>query len=390
MTTYHILYYTWHEYTFHDCTESMRSLGCTVDIISGNMKNYDMDEIFMEQLKTCCMAKSYDFIFTFNYFPVIARVAADCKLPYISWIFDSPHYTLDSITLSLKYNRVFLFDKLLYEKYRSKGIRTVFHMPLAYNRPRLDRTLISLQPHYEHDITFLGSLYDDAYDFFDQIHYLPPYLKGYIHAIIDAQQQIYGADLCNCLFDHEKCKEMAMYVKVDFGTQYSDYRDDVFRNMIRKKITVLERRKILSMIGQKYNVDLYSSQKPSGLEIHYKGYADYDHQMPNIFYTSKINLNITLRSILSGIPLRVIDILGAHGFLLTNYQPEFTDYFSNHEDLVWYDNYEDLMDKIRFYLAHEKERERIAQNGNLKAQKYFTYHRLLQKIFDLAFETTCC
>ena len=107
--------------------------------------------------------------------------------------------------------------------------------------------------------------------------------------------------------------------------------------------------------------------------------------MPKIFYTSKINLNITLRSILSGIPLRVIDILGSHGFLLTNYQMEFTQYFKNGEDIVWYESNEDMMDKISFYLSHDSERERIAHNGNLKAQKYFTYERLLTEIFDIAF-----
>lgn len=384
MTPYKILYYTWHEYTFHDCTESMRSLGCIVDIISGNMQNYDIDEIFMEQLKKCCTSKPYDFIFTFNYFPVISRVAEDCKLLYISWIFDSPHVTLDSVTISNSCNRVFLFDYFLYEKYHKNGIRTVFHMPLAYNHTRLETTIRNLQPHYEHDITFLGTLYDDQFDFFSQIHYLPPYLNGYIHAILDAQQQIYGLDLCEYIFDHQKCQEMSKYVKVDFGNQYTDNQEDVFRNMIRKKTTVIERRRILNLIGQTYKLDLYSPKRPDNLPVCYQGYADYDHQMPNIFYTSKINLNITLRSILSGIPLRVIDILGAHGFLLTNYQQEFPQYFANGEDLVWYESQEDLMEKISFYLSHDKERERIAQNGNLKVQKYFTYHRLLQKIFDTA------
>lgn len=385
MTTHKILYYTWAEYTFQDCTKAMLSLGFTVDVISGKIKNYDIDEIFMEQLKKYCTAQPYDCIFTFNYFPVISRVAADCRIRYISWIFDSPHVTLDSVTLSNDCNTVFLFDYLLYEKYRKKGIRTVYHMPLAYHKPRLEKFVQSLQLQYEHDITFLGTLYDDAYDFFNQINYLPPYLDGYIHAVMDAQQMIYGLDLCDSLFGHEKCREMAKYVKVDLGDQFIDYHDDLFRNMIRKKITVMERRKVLDLIGQTYQVDLYAPKEPVSLPVNYKGYAGYIYQMPKIFYTSKINLNITLRSILSGIPLRVIDILGSHGFLLTNYQMEFTQYFQNGEDIVWYESNEDMMDKISFYLSHDSERERIAHNGNLKAQKYFTYERLLPEIFDIAF-----
>lgn len=385
MTTHKILYYTWAENTFQDCTKAMLSLGFTVDVISGKIKNYDIDEIFMEQLKKYCTAQPYDCIFTFNYFPVISRVAADCRIRYISWIYDSPHFTLDSVTLSNDCNIVFLFDYLLYEKYRKKGICTVYHMPLAYHKPRLEKFVQSMSLQYEHDITFLGTLYDDAYDFFNQINYLPPYLDGYIHAVMDAQQMIYGLDLCDSLFGHEKCQEMSKYVKVDLGDQFIDYQDDLFRNMIRKRITVMERRKVLDLIGQTYQVDLYAPKEPAGLPVNYKGYAGYIYQMPKIFYTSKINLNITLRSILSGIPLRVIDILGSHGFLLTNYQMKFTQYFKNGEDIVWYESNEDMMDKISFYLSHDSERERIAHNGNLKAQKYFTYERLLTEIFDIAF-----
>ena len=38
-----------------------------------------------------------------------------------------------------------------------------------------------------------------------------------------------------------------------------------------------------------------------------------------MFANSKVNLNITLRNIKTGIPLRALDIMGAGGFLLTNY-----------------------------------------------------------------------
>lgn len=385
MKAYNILYYTWHEYTYPDCTESLCRLGCTVDAVSGDIQDYDRDETFIAQMKKFCSAKKYDCIFTFNYFPVISRAAAECQIRYISWVFDSPHMTLDSVTLSNDCNAVFLFDYLLYEKYHNKGIQTVYYMPLGYNQPRLEQKISSFSPHYEHEVTFLGNLYDNEYNFFDQINYIPPYLKGYIQAIIDTQQFIYGLDFCHLLFDDEKCEEMAKYVQVDMGGQFIDYRNELFRNMIRKKITIIERRQLLSMIGQKYSVDLYSSKDPEDLPVNFKGYADYTNQMPEIFYTSKINLNITLRSILSGISLRVIDILGSHGFLLTNYQQELPEYFVNGEDLVWYESREDLMDKISFYLAHENERERIARNGNLKVQKYFSYTELLQKIFGIAF-----
>ena len=56
--------------------------------------------------------------------------------------------------------------------------------------------------------------------------------------------------------------------------------------------------------------------------------------MPLIFRESKINLNITLRSITSGMPLRALDIMGAGGFLLSNYQQELAENYIDGEELV--------------------------------------------------------
>jgi len=362
----------------------MRILGCQVDVMDDSIKDYDYDEKFIDKMKKKCNTAVYDCIFSFNYFPVISRIANDIGIRYISWVFDSPHLTLDSVTLSNECNAVFLFDYCLYEGYCRKGIKTVYYMPLAYNKPRIEQMVQNITPHYEHEVTFLGKLYNDEFDFFGQIKYLPPKLRGYIEGVMEAQLLIYGFDFCGELVGHEICEKIAKYVSVDMGNQYIDYRDELFRNMIRKRITVMERRRLLSMIGNRYPLDLYAPKKPENIRLSYKGYVDYMEQMPQVFYTSKINLNITLRSILSGIPLRVIDILGAHGFLITNYQQELPVYFADGKDLVWFEDKEDLMDKIAFYLSHDSERERITQNGNRIVQEQFTYQNLLPKIFCTA------
>ena len=93
------------------------------------------------------------------------------------------------------------------------------------------------------------------------------------------------------------------------------------------------------------------------------GNKDYEKEMPYIFHNSKINLNITSKTIESGIPLRVFDILSCGGFCLTNYQPEIAQYFTDGEDLVMYSSMEDLVDKVAYYLEHDEEREQIARNG---------------------------
>ncbi|MBC5712643.1 glycosyltransferase family 1 protein [Roseburia sp. BX1005] len=97
--------------------------------------------------------------------------------------------------------------------------------------------------------------------------------------------------------------------------------------------------------------------------------------MPCVFHLSKINLNISLRSITSGIPLRCLDILGTNGFPLTNYQPELAEFFIPDEDFVMYESEDDFLQKIEYYLSHEAERKEISYNGWKKVNQNFSYEK---------------
>ncbi len=109
---------------------------------------------------------------------------------------------------------------------------------------------------------------------------------------------------------------------------------------------------------------------------------DYLREMPLIFKRSKIDLNITLRSIKSGIPLRAFDIMGAGGFLLTDHRADLLDLFVPGEDLVYYENKEDLLQKVGYYLEHEEERKAIARNGHDKVATKHTYRHRVQEMLD--------
>lgn len=102
--------------------------------------------------------------------------------------------------------------------------------------------------------------------------------------------------------------------------------------------------------------------------------------MPFVFKNSKINLNITLRSIQTGIPLRAMDIMGCGGFLLTNFQADFLDFFQPDIDFVYYEDYEDLIEKTNYYLTHEKERLQIAKKGYEKVKQYHNYPVRIEEI----------
>ena len=154
----------------------------------------------------------------------------------------------------------------------------------------------------------------------------------------------------------------------------------VLAAQINKYITGLERTNLLNAIADKYNLDVFTGNEELNIEkVAMHKSIDYYSRMPEVFRKSKINLNMTLRSITSGISLRVYDILGAGGFCLTNYQEDIAKLFKDGEELVMFTDENDMLNKLEYYLLHEEERMAIALNGH-KAVKKFSYDNVLEYI----------
>ena len=383
-----ILYYSWDESNGEDCRDAMVRLGHQVDTIKIQMEGYDltpeMEKAFEEKL-----TDGYDLVFSFDFFPNISEFCQKHNIPYISWVFDCPHYTIDSHHANNPVNRIFLFDKKLYTQMLGKGINTFRYSPLAVNAERLSKLCQDLDAEtggsivYQHDVCFLGSLYDNDYNFYDQVKFLPPYLKGYVDAVIAAQERVFGADFFteDAIFSDDHVRQLREYIKFEDTGKYEINYDNVIRDILRKKVTVNERHHILEQMGKHFETVLYTAPGARDIPgVCNMGVADYYTKMPKVFRRSKINLNITLRSILSGVPLRVMDVLAAGGFLITNYQEEIAEYFVDGQDLVMAYTPEDMVEKTAYYLEHDEERKAIALKGQKKVMDNFAYTKLLPQI----------
>ena len=100
-------------------------------------------------------------------------------------------------------------------------------------------------------------------------------------------------------------------------------------------------------------------------------------------------MNFTSKPIRTGLPLRIWDILGAGGFVLTNYQTEITEYFEIGNELETFSSEEELLDKISYYLTHEEERCKIARRGYEKAKKEYTLQKRIKQMLEMAGIVDC-
>lgn len=337
----------------------------------------------------------YDFVFSFNYMPVVSVCCQKVQIPYVSWVYDSPYIHVYSYTVLNSCNYIFLFDYAVYEELITAGITTVYYLPLAVNEKRLEK--VQRMPvdalKYKSDISFVGSLYDEEkHRMYDRTDKLSGYTKGYLDAIVQAQKQVYGYFFLEKLLTPKMLEEMHEIYPTDPNAStvmtpkaiYADY-------ILARRVTALERNEVLTLLGERFaqQVKLYTNNTDTWIcGVTNMGSVDYYEEMPYVFANSRINLNITLRSIKTGIPLRVFDILGAGGFLITNYQEELLEYFVPDEDLVIYYNNEDLLEKVAYYLEHEEERTRIAANGAKKVRESHTMKSRVEVMMDILIQNS--
>lgn len=381
-----ILYFMWNEVTRTDMEESLHGSGHKVKMIAYDIKDYLVD-VELDGILSCELEQdSYDCIVSTNFIPAVAKVAFRKKCPYISWVYDSPSMTLYSEMVFSPYNYVFHFDRAQVEELRAKGVKNIWHMPLAVNVSRVDRQIQQGGPEklYGADVAFMGNLYSSSLEFPNNIPGVGDYAKGYVKALVNSQLRILGYDLIGDVCSREVIDEFLQHMNMDLDSELFIEKKDILLNMIRKNASAVERLELLDMLSKEFKVTLFSHSDSSALKgIENRGYIDYSTQMPIMFNQSKINLNITIRTIQTGISLRAMDIMGAGGFLLSNWQPELAELFEEGKEMVMYYDRADLADKVRYYLEHDEERKEIARNGKAKIMAEYTYDRAWEKIFRI-------
>lgn len=180
----------------------------------------------------------------------------------------------------------------------------------------------------------------------------------------------------------------------------------IYKKLTLKKIYDLSfvgqahgnRRRILEEIKKRHlSVEMWGWRFPLG-------HIDIE-QMVRIFNQSRINLNLTpisfnlptyikylpwqlqpgvdiLATGIKGLNARIFEVPACGSFLLTGDAPDVEKYYIPNKEIVIYTNFAELIDKAKFYLDHEREREKIANAGYMRTIREHTYERRLKHIFN--------
>lgn len=196
-------------------------------------------------------------------------------------------------------------------------------------------------------------------------------------------------DICK-FFDLSLTTSKSALIKymVEGGTpMYKDYagNEKIYQNLhLKKEYDV-------GFVGASYGIrgEYVKFLEDNGIKVYakgkgwQKGFAEPD-EMIEIFNKSKIVLGFSTVGknddiyILKG---RDFEVPLTGSFYLTGYHEELKEYFDLGKDIETYKSKEDLLEKVKYYLEHEIEREKIALFGYKKCFENYTAKASYEKVF---------
>lgn len=138
---------------------------------------------------------------------------------------------------------------------------------------------------------------------------------------------------------------------------------------------------VKKIIDSGININTYGSGFPNG---HINSDTIID-----IYNRSKIVLGISYvgyQTKETNLKTRDFDVISSGALYITNSCKEFNSFFTPNVDFVHYNDLDDLIVKIKFYLNNDKERERIALSGNSKGLSTYLWRNNLKNVLDCIYD----
>ncbi len=150
---------------------------------------------------------------------------------------------------------------------------------------------------------------------------------------------------------------------------------------------------------QTHHQKAYHSAKLAEFDFHRKLFSRYptqfhspvtDAELINLYSQSKISLGFLevykqhdpSEEITQHLHLREFEAPMCGAFYITGYSEELAEFFEPGKEIVVYRNIYELLDKVRFYLAHPDKAEEIRKAGYQRAIKEHTYHHRFNSLFQ--------
>ena len=340
---------------------------------------------FMQELIGTILAFKPDFLITINHMGfdaegVLTQFLEGIEMPFASWYVDNPNLIIKQYRRNASpYCAMFLWDKNNLEDMAAAGFEHTFYLPLGVdqNRFRPIQVIPGRLSHLANPVTFVGnSMVEKVKESLRKSN-----VNGLLRSSFD-----------ELAFDYMQSEErhIEAVINKSFPMLYPSFQklNDSDINHYKAAITWeasrlyrLERVKALLPFSPLIVGDSrWAELLPANSFKHLPGLSYY-HELPYLYNQATINFNATSRQMKGAPNQRVFDVPACNRFLLTDYQEQMAELFHIGKEIICYREIGEIGELVKYFLAHDTERQQIAGRGYERVTKDHTYEsRITQMV----------
>lgn len=243
-------------------------------------------------------------------------------IPFCLWLSEDPYYLDSSLKIIRRNTFVFTIDLAAYHFYKENGFPKIFHLPLG-TCPEVFKSLERYPDNQKSQLLMLGYPY-------------PTRIK-----------------LAQYIMDHSDF-HLTLVGKGWFNLLSKIYRKKDQLNLVDQ------------WVSPHVAFDYYSGAEII-LNQHRDDYLSFTHNSNKVLSKSLNN--------------RTYDICATGAFQLVDFREDIGSQF-NTDELIFYLNYNDCLDKINFYLANSKEREKIGLKSRERTLLNHTFEHRCETMIE--------
>lgn len=371
----------------HDVIEfdyNLRETFLRLDPSSSKQKRFikknrpKLSKELLKQIQKAHKKKPIDLFFSYFYDACVLPETIDeiksMGIKTINW-YCNGSYQLHLVSqISPRYNYCLVPEKFKLESYKKLGANPIYCQEAA--NPNIYR------PHKvkkEFDVTFVGQAYGER----------PSYLKYLLDHGIDARVWGLGWD---CFLPTKPSLTTNQKLKLLFSKEGPSALKQKLSIVFNSKTKAIKK-KLISLLPNKKTVATESCYIPTiQFPESIVGGVLSDTELIKMYSRSKINLSFSTcgstheeKNRIMQIRLRDFEVPMSGGFYMTEYFEELEDFFEIGKEIVCYKDKDDLVEKIKYYLAHDQEREKIAQAGRERCLRDHTWQKRFTMVFEKVF-----
>lgn len=348
----------------------------------------DLERLSLEELEHTVDAVRPELLLAINYTHGLAEFCEARKLPWIAWEVDPSTDRLAELPEPTRFGHVFTYARSHVDEFRSCGFASVQALPLAadvHERAPWDTYGPERKP-YEVPVAFVGaSMVSSGRALFERLS------KRAAAAGLEGARPRFEAWL-----HKQRQAPMAYRIPAWIEREWPELEPalaavgDLSARAALGEVAASEKRLgLLAGLGE-FEPSVWGDEGWKLLEsvgVTWRGGAKHRTELPRIYSSAAINLDVGRLYQSEIVTMRVFDVLACGGFCLTEANGEVASLFEIGSELDVYETPGELHEKVRWWLDHPRERARVAARGREAVLARHTIDQRLDGMLERALPT---